>query len=152
MARPFAYEAEEILSKFEEYKEYQSKQFTLKPELIKSGERAGEVIYIQVPDPMQIRMFCNFAGIEERTLYNYANKLIEVTENEESEALFQAFTYVYNEITGKQVAGGLNGVYNPMIVARLNGLKDSQEINQTGSVNQAININVNGSEIDITSD
>lgn len=156
--------AKEINDIFAEYKAFQSKQFTEKPELIKSGDRAGEVIYIKVPDPMQIKSFLLFANMNEKTFFNYVNEANSVfsteisqddfnklsEEEKEHRNVLQAFTRVYTEIQSKQIAGGLNNVLNPIVVSRLNGLKDSQEVEHLNQKQPDINININGKQIDIT--
>jgi hypothetical protein len=56
---------------------------------------------------------------------------------------------VQEEIRDFQLSGAINNVYNPNIVARLNGLADRQEITETNKPEQVI-INIQGSNFDLT--
>jgi len=148
MGRPFKYDAEQIKQLYNDYKEYISTQYFERPELIKSGERAGEVIYIKVYKPQTIESFCLYIDMDLKTYYNYING----NSDNIDENLIQNLMYVHTSIKDSQISGATVNVYNPMIVSRVNGLTETQQLEVTGNKLQAININVNGSDIDITSD
>ena len=139
---------------FDRYLEHMKTQFFEKPELIKSGERVGEVVYIKIPSPLDIFTFCDFIGINQDTFYSYISKDFEnvVSEPDNDETKTQIadfFVRVRDYIRSKQVAGGVSGIYNPMLVARINGIKDTIEQQNVGKTTD-INISIAGTDVDIT--
>ena len=141
MGRAFKYSGNEINDKWADYVEYMKNQYLEKPELIKSGERAGEVIYIKVYKPYTIESFCLFAGMNTDTFYSLLKGESENIDNN----LTEAITRVHELIREQQISGGINGVYNPMTVARLNNLNDNSTVNLNANVAQ-INLTAPGSE------
>jgi len=148
MARLFKYDPEQIDKLYQDYIQHLSNQYFERPELIKSGERAGEVIYIKVYKPQTVESFCLFIDMDLKTYYNYLNG----NSDNIDEQLIQSLTRVHMSIRDSQISGATVNVYNPMIVSRVNGLTETQQLEVTGNKLQAININVNGLDIDITSD
>ena len=145
--RPFAHTAKEIADKYNEYKEWIKTQTYERPELIKSGERAGEVINVLIKRPQTIISFCYFAEIEPKTFYNYLNASEE--DDKIDKELFHIITYVSNQIKDEMIAGAGVNVYNSNIVARLVGLTDKQEVHHTGE-SQSVNISIDGQKLDLT--
>ena len=142
--RPYQITAKQMEAKFEKYKHWLSEETFSRPELIKSGERAGETINVQVPSPPDIISFCQFAGISVQSLYNYCSEECEKSNIE----LFEISMRAKEWISSKQIRGAAAGVYNHAIVARLNGLKDVQQVEQTNP--EQINISIDGMKIDLT--
>ena len=69
--RPPIFETEqELADKFAAYKEWVKNNPIAKPELIKSGLLAGEVIQVKIPRPLSIAGFCVFAKIGRTTYYD----------------------------------------------------------------------------------
>jgi len=114
-------------------------------ELIKSGERAGEQIAVRVDVPPNIWGFCLFADINRQTYYKYLNGK---EEDNISKELTDIFTRVDDDIKQKQITGAAVNLYNANIVARLNGLKDVQQVENTNQ--DVINIIINGTKSDLS--
>jgi hypothetical protein len=142
--RPYQITAKQLALKFEQYKKWLNDETFSRPELIKSGERAGETINVQVPSPPDVISFCQFAGISVQSLYNYCSEECEKSNRE----LFEISMRAKEWISSKQIRGAAAGVYNHAIVARLNGLKDVQQVEQSNP--EQINISIDGMKIDLT--
>jgi hypothetical protein len=132
--KPNSYTPESLCEKFNEYFEYMKTQTWQKTDAIKSGEMAGETIYIPINTPLSRKSFCIFANISEDTLRNYASNKESYTQ------YFDLTTRALEIIDNNQIEGAIVGVYNPNIVARLNGLSEKTE-NDNKNTNQNTNIN-----------
>lgn len=146
MARPFKFKnPDQVWKLYQDYLKHIANTPMYRNELIKSGERAGEQIPVRVDVPPNIWGFCLFADIDRKTYYKYLNG------DEDSnidKQLVHIFTRVDDDIKQKQITGAAVNLYNANIVARLNGLKEVQQVEQTNP--EQIIINVNGSKVDLT--
>jgi hypothetical protein len=148
MGRPVKYTAEFLAEKYDQYKQWINTQSFERPELIKSGERAGEVINVLVKKPQTIQGYCLFAGIESKTFYNN----LSGTGNEGSiidPIIVQTSIRIRESIQNEQISGATVNIYNPNIVARLNGLTDKQEVSATVKTEQVV-INIPGLDVDLS--
>ena len=138
--RPLKYTPEQIEQKFAEYVE-QNKQCTFyRNELIKSGDKAGEVIRVEVPAPLTIVGFCVYLGITKQTFY----ELLENKDKGFSDILHACKHYIEQN----QLAGAAAGVFNPMIIARLLGLQENQR--HEIATPDKITIDLNNNNIDLS--
>lgn len=145
MARPFKFkDPKEVWDLYQRYLIHLSENPMYRNELIKSGERAGEQIPVRVDVPPNIWGFCLFANIDRVTYYDYLNGNSENLDKE----LINIFTRVDDDIKQKQITGATVNLYNANIVARLNGLKDNVQVEQTNP--EQINISIDGMKIDLT--
>jgi len=145
MARPFKFKnPDEVWNLYQKYLIHLKKNPMHRNELIKSGERAGEVISVEVPVPPNIWGFCLFADMDRVTYYDYLNGNSENLDKE----LINIFTRVDDDIKQKQITGATVNLYNQAIVARLNGLTESIKVEQTTP--EQINITIGGTKIDLT--
>lgn len=142
--------AEELLKKYEEYKIHRATEFDYRPELIKSGDKAGTIIQVPLPKPQTIDSFLLFAKISIQTFANYSNPdtLLEddkLTEEDlqERRKVIEVCTRVRAEIRDSQLSGASNGILNERIVARINGLNETVNIKQ--ETKETVTI-VNGEE------
>ncbi|MFZ4798255.1 MAG: terminase small subunit [Bacteroidia bacterium] len=145
MARPFKFTAKEILQKFEDYKIHRSKQFDVRYESIKSGDKAGQTYEVRLPKVLSITSFCLFIGVSEQSFFNWLNNESENIDIE----LFEVITRVQNEIKDYQLSGATNGIYNANIVARMNGLNESIAV--SNDIQPSININIAGIDMKLDS-
>ena len=144
MARPFKFQsAEQVWSLYQNYLKDIANKPMYRNELIKSGERAGEQIPVRIDVPPNIWGFCLFADIERKTYYNYINGGED--DNIDNE-LIHIFTCVDDDIKQKQITGATVNLYNANIVARLNGLSDTVNLEHSGE-QQTINISIGGKDI-----
>ena len=145
MGRPYKFNSNTLLAKFESYKKWLKEQYFTRPELIKSGERAGEVVYIKIYSPPDILSFCLHCGISRECFYSY----LDENSDEFNSELYDIALQVRDWIASEQIRGAQAGTYNPMIVARLNALKETTETSlktETGT----INIQISGVETEIS--
>jgi hypothetical protein len=143
--RPFKYSAKELMQLFIEYKEFRNKQYDIRYELIKSGEKAGTTAEIKIPKVPTIASFCHYINTTEKTFNNWLNEVSEEIDDD----LLQFITYVREEIKDLQYSGAVNGIYNSMIVARMNGITEQVHINQNININ-AIPVHLSNTIIDLT--
>ena len=146
MARPFKFkEPDEVWNMYTQYLDNLSNQSLYRPEVIKSGELAGKIIQVEIKVPPTILGFCIFADIDKQTYYNYIN----ADSSNIDTKLIDIFTRVDDDIKNKQITGATVNMYNGSIVARLNGLSDTMNVNNTGD-QPAINISIGAKAIDLT--
>ena len=117
------YTATQIENLYIDYLDHLKTQGFIKPELIKSGERAGEVINVVIPKPQSVEGFCLFAGMLPQLFFDY----IKGDQVSISKEVHEAFIRVNVSIKDHQVTGGLANVLNPMLAARINGIADKTE-------------------------
>lgn len=116
---------------FKEYKKLTEKNVLYKSELIKSGQNAGQIVDIPVKPPMLIQGYCLHADIDMVMFNRYLNKK-QVKDEELSEKYCKVFTRINFEIKQDQISGGMAGIYNPMLTARLNHLAEHTEQTNNG--------------------
>jgi hypothetical protein len=121
---------EELWQVFEEYVEHNKKNPRIKYEL--SG-RTGEVVPIPLQPPLTLEAFNLF--IFYKGLGDGARQYFENTGKAYDEFL-GVTTRIRECVKSEQVQGGMLGLYNPNLTARLNGLTDKQEIDQKVTSNQ----------------
>lgn len=155
MANTFKYTADTLKFMFEEYKQDMQNYHYLRPELIKGGDYAGQVVNVKIPKPYSVVSFCAFAEISTATFYNYCNKDSEDFNRfkgdmlEERIKLLESSIYVCEQIKDHQIGGATAGIYNANIVARVNGIGDNVNVNNTGT-KETININIDGKKVDLS--
>lgn len=146
MARPFKFkDPDQVWKLYQDYIKHIANTPMYRNELIKSGERAGEQIPVRVDVPPNIWGFCLFADIDRKTYYKYLNG---GEDSNIDKQLVHIFTCVDDDIKQKQITGAAVNLYNANIVARLNGLKEVQQVEQTNP--EQINITIDGTKIDLT--
>lgn len=143
--RPFAFTTNELKQKYSEYKEYMKTQFDYKYDVIKSGDRAGEQIEIKIPKVKSVETFCLFIGVTAKTFYNWLNA---ESENIDSE-LLHFITYMHEELKEERKSAGLNGAIDSRLLAKIDGYRDTVDINQQISVN-ALPVHIGNNIIDLT--
>lgn len=137
IGRPRKFTPETLAAKFEEYKAYHPTRRRYINEVIRSGERAGEIVQVPVQPPMSIVSFVLFAGMTFDAWEDYCKRgeFVELT------------TRIRREIESEQVDGAAIGQYNSNIIARLVGLADKLQMQGEGSAQ--LNISVNGKGINL---
>lgn len=144
MARPVEHSSSSLDFAFNEWLEHIKSQSFYRPELLKGGERAGDIIEVPIHKPLTIAGFCLFAGMSVQTFNTYCNKDLQ-----KDTELLETSVRIREHIQDSQVSGAIAGHYNSNIVSRLNSLKEVSEIELSGT-KETINITINGSEADLT--
>ena len=141
---PIKYSAEQLTQMWNDYLDVCDKTKSIKREAIKSGEFAGQIVSVEIDKPLTMKGFTVFSGISYDTLISYCNK-----ENEKIDKdLFEIATHIRESIDDYIDSGCLNGTLVSAYGAKLRGLKDIQQVEQTNP--EQIIINVNGSKVDLT--
>lgn len=143
MARPYKYTAEHIEQKFIEYQQYIKDNVMYKPEMIKSGERVGEIVQVPTPVMPEKREFCLFIEVDR---YTFDLWLTDETKQNNNK-LFDIATRVNDWIQSYQTRAGIVGLANPMLVARINNITETVNVNQPAL--QPIVINVLNQAMDL---
>lgn len=111
--------ANDLWEKAKEYFEFNEKRRWIKQDFVKSGEGAGKIIDMELPNPPSIGAFCIFANISQSTFNNYSNKKDE----------WLVVTDVIREIIyAIQFEGATVNLFNANIIARKIGLTDKKEV------------------------
>lgn len=140
---PIKYDAKFLSDKWNEYLEYCENTIHYKNELIKSGDRAGEIIKVPFQTPLTKSGFCLFAQIPHQTFDTYYSEEMR----EKDIDLFAISTHIQeainNYIDGGCLTGALVGSYG----ARMRGLSDKMDITQQV---ENVTINIEGKKADLT--
>lgn len=142
--RPKEYKADELEFMFTEYLEHNKSLTFYRPELIRGGDMAGQIVDVPIHSPLSIMAFCLFAKISVQTFNNYCNA--EVQNDKE---LLESAIRVRTHIQDEQLRGGLSGIYNANLAKVMNGLKEQQEIT-TNQTKETINIVIDGLKVDLS--
>jgi hypothetical protein len=119
-----AYNPEEWEQVLVNYFEFMKTQYWNKADAIRSGDRAGEIIYIPTQTPLTRGNLCAYASISYETLKNYASN------KPGYENHFALTTRALELIDNNQIEGAMVGAFNSNLVARIQGLADKKEVNQ----------------------
>lgn len=99
-----------------------------KNEVIKSGAKVGKIIKVPTKRPYTESGFCAFHGIGKNYITQLEERLQETPDEDFSGILNWARNVCYTD----KFEGAATGAYNPMIIVRDIGLKDSQNIKHEG--------------------
>lgn len=140
---------EKLVNVFNDYLEVMKTKTWKKQEFIKSGERAGDIIELETQTPLTMQGFCLFAGVNTKYFYDFEKTLESLEDRQLAKDFSEITTHIRETITEQKLQGAMVGAYNPMIVARIEGLKDKQDITSGG---ESISLNVNVSNKGLLSD
>ena len=121
---PLKYTAEDLEKMWSDYLEQSDNSIHYKNEMIKSGERAGEIIPVPAINPLTLKSFCLFSGISEATLNSYCEAEKEKTDKD----LFLIATHIRESIIDYIDKGCTNGTLVSAYGARLTGRADTLNI------------------------
>lgn len=79
------------------------------------------------PRPYTFEGFCRFAGISDYSMFCRNNK--------DREGFAEVLAYIRNRIRCNQIEGGLVGIYQPNLVARLNGIAENLNTAEKPAIN-----------------
>lgn len=124
---------EDLYNKFQKYKEWANLNPWNKIEAIKSGDRAGELIYLPTQRPLTEWGFAVFCEMSRRGLIEYSTR--------------KRFSHIYarikDEMSEQRISGGMAGVYESRLVARIDGIKEPKDsFDEDGSNPLPIKINI----------
>lgn len=122
---------DDLWAAFEEYREWAENHPWYKYDSIKSGENAGTLIPIPTTRPLtewEFAVFCNMS----RT------GLIEYCKRDEYSDIYSR---IKDTMSAQRISGGMAGAYNGNLVARIDGITEKSEIDQTNHFPDGIQIN-----------
>ena len=142
---PYKYTADQLNGLFEDYKIYFQSNVMYKPEMIKSGERCGEIVNVPTFAIPEKSEFCLFIDVARSTFDNWLSD--ECAEN--NPQLSYIATRINEYIRSYQTKSGISGLANPMLVARINGITETVNVNNNVQV-QALPVATANNIIDLT--
>jgi hypothetical protein len=101
----------------------------MKPQMINSGEHAGEVKYTPYPRPYTDVGLCLHLGLTREWLYDVANQ----KENNDFKAVAQKILQI---IYTQKLEYAIVGIFNPVISSKILGLKDGGNNNNQSPIVQ----------------
>lgn len=131
--RPYKYSPKELQKLFENYVTWNNTENKFyRRELLKGGEHAGKIVDIDLTPPLTIVGFCVFIEVHKATFFDWIN--------DSTNELHDIATYIREQIEQNQISGASLDLFNPSIVARLNGLTDTLQVesNQQPVINIAL--------------
>ncbi len=132
MGRPRRFKSPGMLYRaFEEYKEWALMHPWNKKEAIKSGDLAGSLVDIPTERPLTEWEFAIFCNMSRSGLTEYVNK----------PDFSDIYKRIKDEMSAQRISGGMAGAYNANLVARIDGITEKSEIEQTNHFPDGININ-----------
>lgn len=139
LGRPRKYTAEQFLKKANEYFiECDTAGAWTKQDFIKSGPNAGKIINTDLITMYTIEGVCLHCAVHE-SFIRQTEQYLKPEESEEDMNFYLVCKYIRGRIRKQRLEGGGNMSLNALIVARLEGLSDKQEIKAT---NTNISVNV----------
>jgi hypothetical protein len=121
------YTPSELSEKINEWVEITKHSFWEKEDFIKSGPEAGQIIKMKTSTPFLIQDLCLYLRVNR----NYFTDLFDSLQGKndpESLEYSRVIAHVEQLIATQKLQGGLVGAYNPMLVARIEGLKEKTDI------------------------
>lgn len=108
---------DKLLSKAFEYFAWCEDNPWYKKELMRSGDRKGDIVEVPIHRPYTLVGLCVYCGISEQTFCNF----------EATEQFRDVTVHIRDIIKQNQLEGAVAGAYNSNLVIRLLGLSDSQD-------------------------
>jgi len=125
--RPYTFSPEEFEKKIDSYFQWVNENPFYKYDVVKTGQDAGKELKIKVERMPSVQSLCSHLNITYQTFFNYLKPETE----QKNKKIFDIATRAKVKIESAQIDGAGTGLYQPMIVSRLNHLKDEQEITST---------------------
>ena len=124
------YNPQELASGCQNYFEWIHENPFFKTDVIRSGNNAGQILYIPVQRPMTLSGLLVYLGIVIKTWNDYSER------NRHKDIC----AFVREIIDQNQLEGAMVGVFNPAITARRLGLVDKTEVKDTTEKLEGIQI------------
>jgi len=124
---PFKFTPKEVETKINQYFQHLKNNPFKKYDVVKTGKDAGKELEIKIDRMPSVQGLCSFLDIDYQTFFNWLKPEIE----QKNAELFDIATRAKVKIESAQIEGAGAGLYQPMIVSRLNHLKDEVETTTT---------------------
>lgn len=130
--------AEDMRIAAEEYFTWCDDNPLTKAEALKSGDRAGEIVFVPIPRPYTMQGLCSYLGCNLAYFSQFESSIKNNTDNN-SKDFSNVITYIREVIYRQKFEGATAGYFNSNIIARDLGLVDKQDVN--ANVNAEVNSN-----------
>lgn len=125
--RPYKFTPEQLQKKVNGYfQQLQSNPFK-RYDVVKTGKDAGKELEIKIPRMPSVQGLCAFLDIDYQTFYNWLKPETE----QKNKQIFDIAIRAKIKIESNQIDGAGSGLYQPMVVSRLNHLKEETETTTT---------------------
>jgi len=112
----------------------------IKQDFIKSGPEAGKIIELETPAPLTIQSLCLWLGVNIQYFNELEASINRIQDREIANEFSAIITHVKSLISMQKIEGAVAGIYNPMLVARIEGLRDQQDITSNNNTIQGITL------------
>lgn len=147
---PLAFASPDVLLKAcYEYFEYEHARTWSKPEAIKGGEFAGQLVNVTVKTPFSIEGCCIFIGVNAKWFNDFEDRVkkdkarisalnpAEITKEDEDRLILnnefsEVITHVKEVINKQKIEGALIGAFHATLASQLAGLATKTETALTG--------------------
>lgn len=131
MGRPRRFKSpKQLWDAFEEYKEWAALHPWNKLEAIKTGDLAGQLVELPTERPLTEWGFAVFCKMSRVGLIEYCKR----------KEFSDIYTRIKDEMSEQRISGGVAGAYNANLVARIDGITEKSEIEQTNHFPDGIEI------------
>lgn len=117
----------ELYDLFEDYKRWVNGHPVYRNDFIRTGQNAGEIVQIPCNRPLTEWGFAAHIGMSRQGLINYGRA-------EGYEEYFDTYARIRTEMTDQVLVGAINELYNPNLVAKIEGIHDKTHIEHSGSL------------------
>lgn len=138
--KPKAYTPEELSICIQKYLKNNETNFMYRTEIIKSGEKAGQIVKVPVRRPITISGFCEYASIAVDTFFDYA-KLPDYIHYCQNLSIIAR---------NNQFDGAALNIYNANIMAYSLGLRNQMDLNITSGGSEKMSIVVDGDKVSLS--
>jgi hypothetical protein len=121
-----------LMQAVEEYLRYVDNSPWMNKEAIKGGEFAGQIVSIPTARPYTLSGLCLYLNCNR----GYFSDFKKTCSKDFSEVISR----IEDTIFTQQIEGALVGAFNPNLTARLNGISDKTEIDNTGNITATVTV------------
>jgi hypothetical protein len=108
-----------------------------KQEVLKGGEHAGKIVTVEIGRPYLIEALCEYLGVCVQ-YFNQFERSLDVENNETHKDFLSVISHIRSRISRQKLEGAAVGIFNPLIVSRIEGLKDRQEVTQQSEIKVSV--------------
>ncbi len=134
--------AEQLFDMFQAYKIWIKGEGYIKREVVRYKD-SYDIVDILIPKPMSLESFMLYNNINFQTFYDVLNNDSEAYDPK----LVEMAAFIRQEIRDFQIGGATAGNFNPSIVAKVNGLSDTINVNNMGGSKDNISITITAEDL-----
>jgi hypothetical protein len=129
LGRPRIYDdPAELAEKINQWIEQTENSYWEKEDFIKAGPSAKDKVYLRTSTPFYIQDLCLFLGVNNKYFDDVETSLDNMKDKEKAKEFSRIISHVRNVITVQKLQGATVGAYNPLIVSKVEGLKERTDV------------------------